>query len=187
MTEMSTDVKQHYTLTLTFTEYLLGHRKDSKTASHSYFYKDDDGRPLLLDRHVMGFLKEAAQALNEVYGDGLESALTRKVFVAPKEVPLEMPDSASVEIIDRSPYLVRVDGRKVETVEPTSEAAPVGTRVTCELLVYPGVEEEVLIALLDYGRLKGMGLGRNQGFGRFEYELEVKDGREHSSADKTNS
>ncbi len=175
MTE-NTDVKQHYALTVTFTEPLLGHRKDFKAASHSYFYRDGNGRPLLLDRHIMGFLKEAAQALNEVYGDGLESTLTRKVFIAPKEIPLELPDSATIDVVDRPPHLVKVDGRKVETIEPTSEAAPIGTRVKCKLLVYPGVEEEVLVTLLDYGALKGMGLGRNQGYGKFRYELEATDG-----------
>jgi len=51
-----------------------------------------------------------------------------------------------------------------------------GTSAKCELLVYPGVERDVLIALLDYGRLKGIGLGRNQGFGRFEYRLEALNG-----------
>ena len=175
MTDTNTDIKQHYALTITFTEPLLGHRKDSKNASHSYFYRDDNNRPILLDRHVMGFLKEAAQALNEVYGDGLESTLTRKVFIAPKEVPLELPKGEGVAIVDRPPHLVKVEGRKVEAVEATSEAAPIGTQARCELLVYPGVEENILITLLDYGRLKGMGLGRNQGYGRFEYELEERE------------
>ena len=175
MTDANTDIKQHYALTITFVEPLLGHRKQSKNASHSYFYRDDDNHPILLDRHVMGFFKEAAQALNEVYGDGLESALTRKVFVAPKEVPLELPEGEVVTIVDRPPHLVKVNGYKVETVKATSEAAPIGTQVRCELLVYPGVEEDILITLLDYGRLKGMGLGRNQGYGRFEYKLEAKD------------
>lgn len=175
MADANADVKQHYKLTLTFTEPILGHRKDSKHAPHSYFYKGANGRPLLLDRHIMGFLKEAAQALDEVYGNELESILTRKVFISPKEIPMVLPSGASIEVIDRPPHLVKVDGRKVETIEPTSEAAPIGTRATCELLVYPGVGEDVLMALLDYGALKGMGLGRNQGFGKFEYRLENTD------------
>ena len=172
MTSTDTDIKQHYILTVTFTEPLLGHRKQSKNASHSYFYRDGDDHPILLDRHIMGFFKEAAQALNEVY-DGLESALTRKVFIAPKEILLELPEGEVITIIDRPPHLVKVNGHKVETVEATSEAAPIGTRVKCELLVYPGIEEDILITLLDYGKLKGMGLGRNQGYGKFEYELEA--------------
>ena len=121
MTSTDTDIKQHYILTVTFTEPLLGHRKQSKNASHSYFYRDGDDHPILLDRHIMGFFKEAAQALNEVY-DGLESALTRKVFIAPKEVLLELPEGEVITIIDRPPHLVKVEGRKVETVEATRKA-----------------------------------------------------------------
>lgn len=175
MVDTGTDIKQHYTLAITFTEPLLGSRKDYKAATHSYFYKSDSGHPLLLDRHVMGFLKEAAQALDEVFGDELESELTRKVFIEPKEIPLILPDGSDVSILDRPPHLIRREGAKVETREETSEAAPVGTRVECELLVYPGIDPDVLTALFEYGALKGIGLGRNQGFGRFEYRLEAAD------------
>ena len=167
------DIKQHYTLTLIFTEPILGHKKDYKTAPHSYFYKNAGGHPILRDYHVMGFLKEAAQALNDAYGDELRSILTRKVFIEPKEILLTLPDGAAISIMKRPPHLIRREGEKVETREETSEAAPIGTTVSCELLVYPGVEAEVLTALLEYGRMKGMGLGRNQGFGRFEYKLEA--------------
>ncbi len=176
---MNTDIKKHYALTLTFTELLLGHKKDTKHSPHSYFYRDNKGRPLLLDRHIIGFLKEAAQALNEVYGDELENILVQKVFVAPKEMLLVIPNG-DIFIKDRPPHLFKVDGRKVRSVEVTSEAAPVGATVECELLVYPGVGVEVLEALLDYGALKGIGLGRNQGFGRFEYEL--KEGGEDNAS-----
>ena len=170
----SADVTQHYSLSITFTEPLLGHMKASKHSSHSYFHKDEEGNPLLLDRHIMGFLKEAAQALNDVYGDSLESVLTRKVFIKPKEFPIVMPSGDEVYILDRPPRLVKVEGRKVETMSATSEAAPVGSSVECELQVYPGVEMATLSALLEYGKMKGIGLGRNQGYGKFEYELEVK-------------
>lgn len=173
MIDTSTDVKQHYKLEITFTEPLLGHMKESKYASHSYFYRDSDGNPILLDYHIKGFLKEAAQALNEVYGDGLKGTLTRKVFIKPKEISLVLPNGATVHVLDRPPHRIKVDGRKVETVEATSEATPTGTSAKCELLVYPGVEKDVLVALLNYGALKGIGLGRNQGFGRFEYRLEA--------------
>ena len=169
------DVKQHYTLTITFTEPLLGSRKDYKAAPHSYFYKDMNGRPLLLDRHIMGFFKEAARALNDVYGNDLVGILTRKVFIKPREMPLILPGDSSIYILDRPPHLVRREGKKVETREETSEAAPVGTEVQCELLVYPGVSMDIFTALLEYGALKGIGLGRNQGFGRFTYKLEMKD------------
>jgi len=172
MTNTIADIKQHYKLEITFTEPLLGHMKEFKHASHSYFHRSSSGNPILLDRHFMGFLKEAAQALNEVYGDGLEGTLTRKVFIKPKEISLVLPNSATIYVLDRPPHRIKVDGRKVETVEATSEAAPMGTSAKCELLVYPGVERDVLVALLNYGALKGIGLGRNQGFGRFEYELE---------------
>ena len=171
------DVKRYYRLSIVFVEPLLGHRRDYKGAPHSRFYYDGEGRPLLLDRHVMGLLKDAAQALDEVYGSELKADLGRKVFVRPKEILLTLPGDSEVTILDRSPTRPpSAVEERVATEGMTWEAVPKGTRASCELLVYPGVEEAVLRELLEYGLLKGIGLGRGRGYGRFEYELEVVSG-----------
>lgn len=172
---------KRFILELTFTEPLLGQRKTSKFDPHSVFYRNENGDPVLLDRHVMGFLKEAAQALDQVF-EGLESTLTRKVFIKPKMAPLLLPPGKTVSVIKRPPHLIKAGGRKLATIEGTSEAAPPGTRLQCSLLVYPGVKEGTLRTLLNYGELKGLGLGRNQGFGRFKFKLREAKSNARTSA-----
>jgi len=130
-----------------------------------------EGRPILYDYHVKGFLKESGQVQNGLGGvKALRSKVDNLVFVRPRRITLHVPDGAELEYLERPLRAQTAQGPRTSLAR--SELLPTGTWLECELHVLPGqISEKILRGLLDYGRYKGMGQWRNGSYGQFEYEL----------------
>lgn len=143
-------------------------------AKHTtYFFRNARGEPILYDYHLMGFLKEAASALNgRVHGGvkNLRSKVENLVFVSPVELPLLLPPDQQPGLFERPCRRRTAYGQRVFIA--CSETMPAETRFTAGISVYPGeISQRVLEDLLDWGFHHGMGQWRTGGWGRFRYEL----------------
>lgn len=133
-----------------------------------------NGKPVLFDYVVKGFLKEAAATFNGRAEIGrmknARSKIDSYVFVYPREIPI-ITDSPTILVLERPLRAMTMQGPRVSVVR--SEMLPAGARIECEIHVLAPdvISEQLLRALLDYGRYKGLGQWRNGGYGRFEYEL----------------
>lgn len=141
------------------------------------FPRGDDGKPMLWDYQVKGFIKEAVGILIELGGDEIKvgktklSKFTHKrvvdnfIFVTPRKIPL------GCEVGDICTRPLRADTMKGERVSlASSETVPSGTSFECEIKTLTPALDAIVRQALDYGAMKGLGQWRNSGKGRFEWE-----------------
>ena len=129
-----------------------------------------EGKPLLLDYQVKGFLKEAANVLkDELKVKTMRSKLDDHLFIFPRHIFIQ--GTLAEEPFERPLRAMTMQGPRVSLVR--SDMIEAGGIIECELRLLPHRElnEEVLHELLSYGALKGLGQFRNGSFGRFTYEL----------------
>ena len=151
--------------------------------SITVFPRDDDGRPMLWDYQIKGFLKEAIGTQVE-FGSvklkakgGKEISMSKWtykrlvdnfIFVFPRRIPLQIPNDNELEICTRPLRASTMKGERVALA--SSEEAAQGTQIECEVTWdHPSLEEYVKEAL-DWGKKKGIGQWRNSGKGRFTWE-----------------
>lgn len=135
------------------------------------FYIDEQGRPLLLDYQVKGFLKESGNTIKDVLNlKALRSHIDNEVFVYPRKTVLGDKVDGDLE---RPLRAMTMQGPRVTVVR--SDFIKAGTKVKLEFRVLKGsrITEDVLRSILDYGEAKGLGQWRNGSFGRFTYTLEA--------------
>jgi len=189
-----------YKLTITFTEPLLGSQPrkdvvrehimrrrgidpdsvadeletlDETLERNTTAFHKRDGKPVLYDYMIKGFLKEAAATFNgRAELNGMKNARAKidaYVFVYPREIPI-VTDSP-ILILERPLRAMTMQGPRVSVAR--SEMIPAGAKIECEVQVLAPdiISEHLLRTILDYGRYKGIGQWRNGGYGRFEYEL----------------
>lgn len=144
------------------------------------FHKQD-GKPIYYDYHIKGFLKESAQVQNPLkVGDvevkQLRSKIDNVVFIEPRRIELKMPEATEIVFLERPLRAMTAQGPRVSLAR--SEQLPEGTILECNIIVLntaksrDQITEEIIRALLDYGKYKGLGQWRNASWGRFEYQLE---------------
>lgn len=191
---------KRYKLTITFTEPILGSQPrrdiviehlmrkkgiDPNEVSdeletleetldrYTTAFHKKDGTPVIYDYVIKGFLKEAASTFNgrkEILGlKNARSKVDNYVFVSPRVIPI-ITDSA-ISILERPLRALTMQGPRTSIAR--SEMIDAGAKIECEIVVLAPdiITEDVLRALLDYGRYKGIGQWRNGGYGRFEYKL----------------
>ena len=161
---------RRYLLTVTTKSPLLGTHKDSGPGLKMTFYRNGQGQAIILARQVKGFLKEASAALSAGLRRGIGREVRQRVFIEPEELELILPDGHEVELVE-IPRRVRSKDGPQEVVMMKAEAVPVGTSFACTLVLYPGVQEETIRAILAYGERQGLGQARGEGFGRFKFGL----------------
>ena len=145
------------------------------------FHRMPDGRPMLFNYQLRGYLKEALGVQCDLLEPGVEikvgktklSKYSHKkivdnfVFVEPRMIPLSSP------VGEDCVRPLRADTMKGERVSlATSETVPAGTTLEFEILYLANDEKffELLKACLDYGSMKGLGGWRNSGKGTFLWE-----------------
>ena len=148
--------------------------------SMTIFPRIDDGRPMLYDYQVKGFLKETLGILIDFaepdckIGKAKLSRWTYKkivdnaVMVGPRKIALEMPDGATITHCTRPLRAETMRGERVALA--TSEEVPAGTTFECEISTLDNKLSELMVKCLDYGANKGLGQWRNSGKGRFTWE-----------------
>ncbi len=148
--------------------------------SVTVFHRTGDGRPLLYDYQVKGFLKETLGILLDFVepdckiGKAKLSRWTYKrivdnaVMVSPRKIPLELPDGGEVTHCTRPLRAETMRGERVALA--TSEEVPAGTVFECEITTLDKHLDDLMVKCLDAGANKGIGQWRNSGKGRFTWE-----------------
>lgn len=147
----------------------------------TYFPRDEKGRRFLWDYQIKGFIKEAIGILVEV-GDcelskwGFKRAVDNGVFVSPRRVMLSSKDDPFMT--ERPLRADTMQGERIALARSESMREGTSFEVTLTILESSNAKSktkclnrELLIAALDYGKMKGIGQWRNSGAGRFEYEI----------------
>lgn len=131
-----------------------------------------DGKPIVYDYYVKGFVKNAAQVFNGLRGvKNLRSKVDNLVFVTPRQIGLHLPDGGQMTYCERSLRAMTAQGPRTSVTR--SEELPAGTWFECNLEVYSGpISEALLEDLLGYMRHVGFGQWRNGGHGRATFTLE---------------
>jgi len=138
------------------------------------FHRDEQGRPLILDYVVKGYLKEAWQAMRQVPGSEAgklkagKSKIDGLLFVEPRYIVLNVPGGRAAESINERP--LRADTPRGPRVAlAASEQLPIGTWCDIRLTVLAPnmLDDELLKELFGYGRFLGLGQWRSGGLGRF--------------------
>ena len=143
------------------------------------FHRTADGRPMLYDYQIKGFIKEVFGVFTEFgklpLGPKKEiSKYTHKrivdnfIFVYDREIPLSADASDLTECV-RPLRATTMRGERIAL--SCSEQAPTGTTIECTIeWLHAGLEKYITQAL-DYGAKKGIGQWRNSGMGRFSWEV----------------
>ncbi len=137
------------------------------------FHRDAQGRPLLLDYVVKGFLKESWQAMRQVPGSEAaklkagKSKIDGLVFVEPRHIVLHVPGGQKESINERPLRAETPRGPRVALA--ASEELPIGTWCDVRLTVLAPqiITKELLEELFAYGRWLGLGQWRSGGHGKF--------------------
>lgn len=130
-----------------------------------------NGNPIYYDYMVKGYLKDKGQVFNGLRGvKNLRSKIENFVFIAPRRIPLHLPEGASITYCERPLMAQTAQGPRTSLAR--SEELPEGTWFECVIEVFDSpISEPLLRDLLDYGTRRGFGQWRNGGHGRFTYEL----------------
>ncbi len=145
---------------------------DALERGTTVFHRDAQGRPVMRNYQILGFLKASAQVQNGKVAGGvkaLRSKVGNQVFISPIVLPIKF--DGDVDYLERPLRAETAQGPRVALAR--SEQIPEGAVIECGLEVMDGeLSEEVLRDLLDYGYYRGLGQWRNSGaYGTFRYEL----------------
>jgi hypothetical protein len=134
-----------------------------------------DGKPILYDYHIKGFLKAAARSMNRVpesHTAKLKAFLKiidGLVHVGPRRIALELPAGTVIGVIERPLRAQTAQGERVTLAR--SDTVPAGTRLTFTVAVLGAVSEAQLREWFEYGQWSGLGQWRNASYGRFTAEI----------------
>ena len=148
-----------------------------------------NGKPILYDYQVKGFLKEAGKVFNGIQGvKNLKSKVTQALFIVPRQIPIQMPTSYnwnSLEqedtriVIGERPGDIPLLVRPVRADTPmgprsailASEIIPAGSYIDITVEIFTSIlNVDVVMELMTYGKYQGIGQWRNGSYGRFEFE-----------------
>lgn len=132
------------------------------------FHTDPDTGELFLYEYVVkGFLKHAGNTMKDMVGvKNLRSKLNDFVFVSPRRILLGTTEPDGV--LERPLRAQTARGPRVALAK--SDLLNEGLTLSFVLTILPHkeVNEAVIVELLKYGELSGLGQFRNGGYGRFE-------------------
>ena len=135
-----------------------------------------NGQPILYDYVLKGFFKDACGMLRRIAGTKSSKLRAYKkeidglVFIAPRQIPLLLPDGAEMAILERPLRASTAQGDRVALAR--SDTCPPGTTLEFSVMVLGGnIDDALLAEWLDYGAFRGLGQWRNASYGRFEYEM----------------
>jgi hypothetical protein len=123
-----------------------------------------------------GFLKDACSALSRVPDTvskemkAYKKVIDGLIFPQPRKIFLQMPEGTSgTGRCQRPLRAATAQGERIALA--TSETVPEGTFLEFDILLLDEKLEKLVIELLDYGLLRGLGQWRNSGKGRVTYEI----------------
>lgn len=141
------------------------------------FPRSPDGKPIMWDYQVKGFLKEATGIVIDLLDEEVKVAKTKLskfthkrfvdnfIFVSPRMIPIQGEMGLPCT---RPLRATTMQGDRVALA--TSETIKAGAIIECEIKILVPSLEPVIRKCLDYGALKGLGQWRNSGKGIFSWE-----------------
>jgi len=145
------------------------------------FPRTEDGKLMMWDYMVKGFLKAAAKALAKAPSSMWfpnEANKARKAFlkiicdtvhVKPRKIIYQLPEGTAVGNLQRPLLGNGPQGPRVALAN--SESVPVGTQFDFTIELFDPRLREAVMELLWYGEYVGLGQWRNSGKGRFKYTV----------------
>jgi hypothetical protein len=149
-------------------------------------FRRKDGNLVMMDFQIRGFLKEAAEAIDGVWGS--RSKIDKWLFVSPRAIPIMRdgkPLAKPNEHNNERPLRANtMQGPRVALAssEEIAEGVTLDFDITCLPLGVAGgppgagkktlqMTKERICSWLDYGALNGLGQWRTGSYGRFTYEI----------------
>ena len=144
------------------------------------FHRDEQGRPLIMNYVIKGYLKEAWQAMRQVPGSEAaklkagKSKIDALLFVQPRYIVLNVPGGRSAESVNERPLRAETP-RGPRVALAASEELPKGTwcDVRLSILAPNVITDELLRELFDYGQFLGLGQWRSGGQGCFDCNVKA--------------
>ncbi len=133
------------------------------------FHRTEDGKPMVWDYQVKGFLKDAIKALRRDPDSACSKLKNYKgvidgsVFVKPRQIVLNLPEGTTLGTCQRPLRAQTMQGERVALAQ--SEEAPAGTTMEFTVLTLAPGLEKVLDECFEYAQLRFMGAWRNSGKG----------------------
>jgi len=129
------------------------------------FHRDEEGL-FVYDYFIKGFFKNAGNVLKDsLKVKNLRSKLSDNFFVFPRKIRIgkDSPDG----VIERPLRAQTMQGPRVTLAR--SDYIAIGTEITFQIgwIGHKEISEKLLMELLSYGELQGLGQFRNGGYGRF--------------------
>lgn len=135
------------------------------------FPKDEDGTPFLWDYQWKGFFKDSCgllrRATNAKSGKikAYKKEIDGLVFVAPRKVPLVLPEGEAIGECQRPLRASTAQGERIALAH--SETVPAGTTQEFDVALLKDDLVPIVLEWLAYGEFHGTGQWRNSGKGRF--------------------
>ena len=133
------------------------------------FHRDAEGRPIVWDYQIKGFLKDAIKALRRdpksacAALKNYKGVIDGSVFVKPRQIVLRLPEGKGLGTCQRPLRAQTMQGERVALAQ--SEEAPAGTVIEFEVLTLAPGLEKALAECWKYAELRFMGAWRNSGKG----------------------
>lgn len=133
------------------------------------FHRDAEGRPIVWDYQIKGFLKDAIKALRRdpksacAALKNYKGVIDGSVFVKPRQIVLRLPGGKGLGTCQRPLRAQTMQGERVALAQ--SEEAPAGTVIEFEVLTLAPGLENALAECWEYAQLRFMGAWRNSGKG----------------------
>lgn len=140
--------------------------------SMTVFPRNKDGRPIMWDYQVKGFMKDSCGMLRKVTGtksSGMKSykkSIDGLIFVNEREIPINF--DGSVGSCQRPLRAQTAQGERISLAN--SETVPAGSTLEFTIKCLVDADMNAVKEWLNYGELRGLGQWRNSGKGKFKWE-----------------
>ena len=141
------------------------------------FHRNSDGKPIVWDYQIKGFLKDAIKALRRdpesacAKLKNYKGVIDGSVFIKPRQIVLNIPEGKEIGTCQRPLRAQTMQGERVALAQ--SEEAPAGTTIEFSVLTLAPGLEKALAECWEYAQLRFMGAWRNSGKGTAEI-VEIK-------------
>ena len=122
-----------------------------------------------------GFFKDSCGALSRVPDTASNKLKAYKkvidglIFPQPRKIFLQLPEGTTIGRCQRPLRAQTAQGERIALA--TSETVPAGTTIEFSILILDEKLETLVMELLDYAQLRGLGQWRNSGKGRATYSV----------------
>lgn len=140
--------------------------------SMTVFPRNKDGRPIMWDYQIKGFMKDSCGMLRKVTGtksSGMKSykkTIDGLIFINEREIPINF--EGSVGSCQRPLRAQTAQGERISLAN--SETVPAGSTLEFAIKCLVDADMNAVKEWLDYGELRGLGQWRNSGKGKFKWE-----------------